>query len=401
MNLSKREKILVGAMVGMVLIGGSYMGLISPQINKYEALKIKHDEAQVTYEEFKSALLPSNPIYNQFTVIDNKVKDVTSLFFPELRQEKFIALLLTHLKAADISPNSIVFTKITEIKLIKEDDPLKDQGLADELVMQYQGVAPAEKPDEAAVTKHREETEKILKSLKMQKIGLTFRGSYSDLIALIQQIESYSRRITIEEITLTQESGQLVSTLQLGYYSIPKIHKDQDADFMAWDNTLLTGKKDPFSGNNLSVAQPKTQTSQTGSTNDFFMMLNPLVSDLTTVVMSKMGDKSRLTYIYADNAGFEPATIELIQKEGKYYYHYKTASAQYPQNYIEPVAFTPKSNVVNLQILSSPRVDAQDKSGVNLTVINKTNLKLVITVKNDDAKSRIKWTDKVGDIQIQ
>lgn len=403
MKLTNREINMLGIVVVVALLSGSYYGLIDPQMKKYEELKNKQTQMQTKYEEFKKNIALDNVVYSDLSVMNNKVKDVTALFFPELRQEKFIALLVEHLKKAGVDPNSIQFNKVDKITILTPDaaKPV-ETGLADDLVVRYGGSAAVTPVDPAMAEKNKEKTEKMFKSVKMQQTSLTFTGSYADLINLLQQIEAYPRRITIEDVSCTSYDKQIKATVRLGYYAIPKIHKDQDADFYEWTSENATGKANPFGGSNVLKAASTGVASPTNvATNDFFLMLNPVISDLTTVIMSKMSDRSRTSYVYADNEGFEPVTFEVTQKDKKYYYHYKTSRDQYPRNYLVPVEFTPKGNAVHLQLISSKRSGPTDKSGVALTVVNATDLKLIIDVQNDDPRSRIVWAKKEGDILIK
>jgi len=52
-------------------------------------------------------------------------------------------------------------------------------------------------------------------------------------------------------------------------------------------------------------------------------------------------------------------------------------------------------------IMSSPRVDSNDTSSINLSVTNETDMPLNIKICNDDTKStRVNVASRTGDINI-
>ncbi|HYF75405.1 MAG TPA: hypothetical protein VD757_02355, partial [Candidatus Nitrosocosmicus sp.] len=94
--------------------------------------------------------------------------------------------------------------------------------------------------------------------------------------------------------------------------------------------------------------------------------------------------------------------IQLQKKDGKYYCKYKTGKYSYPEDYNNGwEEFEPAPQGINLQIVSAPRTGAEDKTGVNLSIVNKTDMPLRVFIKDDDANaSRIKLVKQEGTINI-
>lgn len=406
MKLTKREKTLLGLLSVIIIVGGGYFGLIQPQMTAYDKLKADHDALNVKYTEFKASLSPTNKLYNNYTIMNNKTQNVTKLFFPELKQQKFILILKDQIDKAKINPKVLQFSKIEDIKLKEEEDKdKKDQEdrLGDAALALYKNMLPSQEQkteEQAAVEKARQEQETLLNSLSLQAATLVFDGSYSQLKDFVAAVESYDKRITVEEISSTWTEGVLEHTVTLGFYAMKKIDTTQDKAFLAWDKVGVYGKDDPFSGIDLSNLKTDTVVSGQNASSDFFISLNPIVSDMTTVMLSKNGDRTRRSFVYADSNSEEPVTMEFIQKSGKYYYRYKTADEQYPLNYDDYVEFTPHSGSINVYVLSELRNGKEDKSGVKLTVVNKTDRAVVFKINNDDPKSRLSIVKKQGNVSV-
>lgn len=408
MKLSQREQILLIALIFIVVIFGSYFLLLKPQFEKIDSLKAEEETLQAKYDEFVVGMDPKHPVYKQRTIADTKVKEISSLFFPELRQEKFILLLGEQMEVAGINPQDVTFTNIESGADLKEAETSTDNEekteefkLLEEMLSTYYGIEKEKPVDIEALKAENEEIQKLMKSVRRQSLTLNYSGDIFSLLLFLNELESYSRRIVVENVEMHSTGiGEQESSVQLTYYAIPKLHK-QDDDFMAWNLIGPYGKVDPFYGSFAPIGmKAKGQAvEKTATKADFFMMLNPISSDLTTVIVSKMNDRLRETYVYGDNEGQEMVNIELTEKEGKYYYSYQVGADKYPKE-LEPAVFVPNGDTIKVQVTSSPRTGTNDLSGVKVTVANKTNKALVFEVYNDDAKSRIQLVKTSGKVSI-
>lgn len=409
MKISQREQRLLIILAFIVIIFGSYYGILKPQFDKINSLKTEEGALQAKYDEFVVGLDPKHPVYKQRTIADTKVKEISSLFFPELRQEKFILLLGEQMEAAGIDPQDVSFTNVESGANLKEAETNTDDGemteedkkYLEELLFTYYGIEKEKPVDKEALKAKNEELQRLMKSVRRQSLTLNYTGDIFSLLLFLNELESYSRRIVVEKVGMDSTGlGEQQSSVQLTYYAIPKLHK-QDDDFMAWNLIGPYGKVDPFYGSFAPRGmKAKGQAAQKSAENaDFFMMLNPISSDLTTVIVSKMNDRLRETYLYGDNEGQESVTIELTEKDGKYYYTYQVGADKYPKE-LEPANFVPNGESIKVQVMSSPRNGANDLSGVKVTVVNKTKKALIFEVFNDDAKSRLQIVKTSGNVSI-
>ncbi len=405
MKLSQRERtlLMILALIG-ILFGGYYL-ILKPQNSKIAELKAQELTIQAQYDEFVLATDPKNPVYKQRTIVETKAKQISSLFFPELRQEKFILLLGEQMEAAGIEADAITFTDVKSGVNVSENKDEKTEVLGPNMLKKLQ-VTYSGKSVQEPVAKETSDEEKakdkeLLDNVWGETLTLNYKGNIFSFLLFLDALESYSRRIVVDSVAMENNGdGQQKATVQLTYYAIPKL-QEEDADFMEWNLTGPYGKVDPFYGNfpTSSTKINGTTISKASIRPDFFIMLNPISSDLTTFIMSKMGDRSRESYIYADTEGMEPVTFELTAKDGKYYYSYKSSGEKYPASG-DPIEFVPSGSPLKVQVMSSLRTGASDLSGINLTVVNKTDKPLVLEIYNDDKKSRVQLVKTTGIVSI-
>ena len=103
--------------------------------------------------------------------------------------------------------------------------------------------------------------------------------------------------------------------------------------------------------------------------------------------------------ITSNNNAVENVTMKFAGSDGKYTVSYRIGDKQYPaQNYQSGAEISPQGTL-DLLIMSSQRVSDSDKSGVNLTLENESDMTLNVKVTNDDTTSpRVNISNKTGKI---
>lgn len=419
MKLSKREKMLLLILLAVAFFVGGYFLLLEPQMREQSQVQIQYDEAKLKLAEQRAMSDPNNPIYAQYDILDNKVRLSTVGFFPNLDQERIITMLETRFYEAGIMPMAVQFTVSAPEIVNQIAAPAVEQpGALDLLAKAYldtvQSTASAAvtvdgisavNPDATAPAAPEAAVQTAGSGLKAVRISASFQTTYEALQTLLKRFEEYPRRIMVEQITTAKSGdGELSVTMVIALHSIPKIHQ-QDEDYMQWSFEGPYGRENPFAEydgySSGADSGPITPAAIAAQKYDFVMRLNPIVSDASTVVLSRNNDKSGKTAVFADNAGFEDVEIEFIQKDNRYYYHYTTANQSYPTNYGEMVEFKPAGESINILVGSTPRSSKEDKSGAAVSLLNKTNLKVIVFPLDDDpTEPRFKVVKTFGDVKV-
>ena len=426
LQLTKREKIMLGALGSLLLVGGYYQFILNPQLNGLKELQgaVKDYEQQV--QQVKNEINPNSKVYKDFKILNQKIEGKTRRFFPEIIQERIITLIDEKIKQAQLETPTLVFTELEIAAVeIKREEPKNLNYQIKSMANAYKGIKEnqVQEPAQQSISSQENsgaqeesqnnEKDQGIDSIEKMVVTTGFKGSYSALMNFIKAIESMDYKIIISGLNIARaESGELAGTMILDFYGLPKLH-EQDAEYLTWNFSSPKGTNNPFAsfaGYTVPVktenrvqntAVEEKQEVQLVEEYDFLLIAKPIASDMPTVLMGRGNDSTASSYIYADNAGTENVELQVFEENGKYYYRYKTQYESYPKNYEDRIAFIPKGKKIQLQVFSTPRKDASDKNAVGLSIVNETKLQLEVSVKNEDKRNpRIKFVSKLGNISI-
>ncbi|MBL4933359.1 hypothetical protein [Clostridium paridis] len=394
MKISSREKFLLGILLTALIIVGYYELVFVNQRAIVNKLKNTKAETEMKYNTVMDTVNSLDKKKEDLKVLKSKIYDKSEKLYPTIIQEKIIVELDDLLKKSNVN-GSISFSDISVkgIELSASKTQKLPENSFEPFIKQYNG-------DSTSNTSEKNDTNNPSKDTSLNveqiKVTLNYTGTYDNLMKLISNIEQNSKKIVLSNLVVmsggtTQVNGSLV----LNYYSVPKVDK-QDEDYFNWTLNNNYGKSNPF---DIGV----TSTSVTKSNNyDFIMTARASKSDLATVGLRYASDKKMETGIYADSNSPEDVEITLSQKDGKYYYKYKTSRESYPKGYSGTgVQFNPNGSNILIDIISNIRLDDNDKSGVNLKVINSTDKEVSVNIIGDDSsRPRVKVTSEGKTVNI-
>ena len=95
------------------------------------------------------------------------------------------------------------------------------------------------------------------------------------------------------------------------------------------------------------------------------------------------------------------ATVRFAGSDGIYTVQYTIDGKQFPsENYSAGSSFIP-GKTLDFLVMSSKRASSDDKSGVNITFVNDTDMDLNVKVCNDDTtRSRVNITKTTGAVNV-
>lgn len=409
MKLSNREKILLGSLGVLVLIVAYYQFVLTPQLSRIKELRTEVEQYTNKVNEIKLEISPQNKIHKEFKDLNSKIALSTDGLFPILIQEKFITIIDKLSKEAEIEAESIAFTE-EEIDTVDYGNGSfgSQNYLLEELVVDYneQSKQQDNKGSKSQVNINKENTEVGQKSeakLEKMRTTISFTGNYEGFINFVKNIEDYQNNISIKSMSINKgEEGHVTGNIVLDFYAVPKLHQ-QDDDYFKWDIKNIYGKDNPFKAFNGYTTSNSKSSRYYRRNYDFFMTVKPITSDLPTVIIGKSKDTSMKTYVFAENKGFENVEFQIIKEDDKYYYKYKTQTESYPKNYDDKgIEFKPIRDSIEFYITTYKRNSSNDDTGVNLLVVNKSDLRLNVRIDHEDKKRpRVKIVRKIGDVFIK
>ncbi|RKD27895.1 hypothetical protein [Caminicella sporogenes] len=405
MKLSKREKNMLLFLIGIVIVFGYYKFIYTPQHEKIVKLQMQVEEMEKNKLNFEKILSPKNKIYKEYKILNSKILLAERNFYSDEAQEDIIVELDSIIKKSNLKVVSISFTEPKKEEIGSNEKKKEEKSLLEQYSNMYQEIG--NKITEKKIDKENKDD----KTDKVKKItaNIVFeRNSFSELMDFLTQLEFKTKRTVVKNISINMESNLLRGIITLDYYLIPYVVSKEESILRMSGDYGVDNPFKYFKGYNV---RGKTDDFQTFVSNgskvarenfDFYMGLRPITADLPTVVIGRSNDNSGNSYIYGDNAGIEKVEFRFMKHNGKYYYKYKTQLQSMPKNYKDDmIPFIPIGKNIVLRIVSSLRKEENDNSGVYLSLINDTDLKLEVNISNDDPeKPRINIATKKGNIVI-
>lgn len=409
MNISKREKYLIGIFLALLICFVYYQFVYTKQVEKLKAVRTEKDNLEKRYNDIMDAIANLEAKEDEFKLLKAKVLGKSEKLYPVIMQEKIILELDKLLKDSGLNGN-IAFSPIeaAAVEKLERAEIKKTESSLKAFVDEYNGNVSNEaesisdtsgenssgnsttnssNEEEGANQKNNKGNSTTTEQLK---VAINFSGTYEALKSFIASVQNYERKIVIPNISITAQSEtELTGVMNLEFHAVPKID-DQDIDYLIWSLNNIYGKEILFSSGEASGAYASTIEEQSSeqNVNDFVMMLKSPSSELPTVTIGKAKDDSRESYLYSDNAGIESVEISFEEVDGNTFFKYKTSNSYYPRNNsAEGKIFVPKSENIVLEIISENRVGTSDNSGINLKVINNTSKKVEVIIKNDDSSN--------------
>jgi type IV pilus assembly protein PilO len=301
---------------------------------------------------------------------------MSKIYLPDLDQGKLILFIDKKIDEYNIETSNISFTNDSVITINKEQssneagyryrlEELKD--------IYFNNIV-----DNQGGEENQEEQLSQSNADNLQ-INLNFNADYYDLLDFINDLQNNQFEITLSNLALTVGENNIIGgSMSMDFYSIPKLHEHDYMDWV-WVDYIESGRSNPFYESDVQRDQYWT------TRYDFIMNVKPISSDLPTVTLGEEDDIARDSYVYADSNSVESINIEVMQDGEMYYYKYRTSMESYPVNYEEEwIEFTPENDYISMQINSEPRSGADDQAGVELNIVNDTDIIFYINILNED-----------------
>lgn len=417
MNISKREKYLLGILITVLVCFVYYQFIYKNQVEKLNVKRNEKNQAEQRYNEVMAAISKLDSKEEELKILKSTVLDKSQKLYPTILQEKIIIEIDKLLSDSGLKGN-IAFSpiEVSPVEKMISKEVKKPESSLKPIADEYDGkeVKNIENSNSNNNTSNTTENSgQDQQEVKNQeggatseqlKVAINFSGSYGNLKKFIELVQNYERKVVITNISISSKSQEeLTGVMNLEFHAVPKL-SDTDMEYLIWTLNNVYGKEILFSNGTASGAYSSTIEEQKDKKdiNDFAMMLRSSSSELPTVTIGKSKDDSRESYIYSDNDKTEEVEIVFNEEGGKTYYKYKTSSSYYPKENSETgKEFKSKSENIVLEILSEKRVGSSDNSGIKLKVINNTSKKVEIIVKDDDSSNpRVAVTSEGNTVNV-
>lgn len=391
MNISKREKYLIGILLAVLICFVYYQFIYVNQVEKLNNKRAEKNQVEQRYNEVMAAIANLDSKEESLKILKATVLDKSKRLYPTIMQEKIIIELDKLLTDSGLKGN-IAFSPIEVASVEKMVSPevQKTESSLKALVDEYNGSTSNEATANGVEQQSQSNTSENGATSEQLKVAINFSGNYEALKTFIASVQNYERKVVITNISISSKSQEeLTGVMNLEFHAVPKL-SDEDMEYLIWTLNNVYGKEVLFSSGAASGAYASTIEEQSNEkdVNDFVMMLRSSTSELPTVTIGKAKDDSRESYIYSDNDKIEEVEVTFDEVGGKIYYKYRTSASYYPKDSSsQGKEFTSKSKDIVFEILSEKRSGTSDNSGIKLKVINNTDKNVEIIVKDDDTSN--------------
>lgn len=399
MKVSKREKFLLGVLVLIIICTAYYKLVYERQYAKLQEIKQEESELNKKYNEMLSNINTITKNKSDIKILKDSIGSKSMLLYPKIYQDRIIIELNKLLNDAGIK-GSLTFSEVTVSPIeayFSEVADTKEQPSLEQVVEESNKEKTKEDVEEKLEETKDLGEEQATKSdkgestgnkVEQMKVSVSFNGTYKNVAKFVKLISEYERILAMPNINITASGNDEVSgTLDLEFYSIPKINPYEDSKYLKWTFDEEYGKENPF----LEGSQSSTLSTTSEEKNYAVVMaLKGVNSDLPSLTLGKENDLTRESYIYNDENKKVDVEIQVNKEGGKYYIKYKTEKSSYPSDYSKngiELRNVDEENI-NIAIYSSKRIGIDDKVGANIKVINNANDKKVsLTIIDDDKTS--------------
>lgn len=389
MKISSREKTLLFALAFGLTGFGYYKVVWNYQYNNIKSLEAKRQDIKNKYETDLKMIKSIDSNKEEINMYNSKIQSLTSGFYANIAQPNII-LDLNNLMTNNNVKGTMSFSQVKTMPVVQsQEDPSNSGGDDATTKNQIQGIV-NDYNNVVENTKKKQATteKKEVYNLTQMMISLSINGTHDNVMKFMKAIEDSPKHMNILNFNLSaQTDGTVTASMNIQLVAIPRIDATKEPFTTADDKY---GKDNPFSGRSaVGTGTIETELANEKVENDFLMTVRPINSDLPTIVLGKADDKNKESYLMNDDNSVTNVEMYVSGKDGKYYYKYKVGSKVYPANFnsSEGTEFKPNGNDINFEIFSEKRLNNDDKSGVNIKIVNSSDKEVNLVINKDDEKN--------------
>ncbi|MCJ7691330.1 MAG: hypothetical protein MUO60_18730, partial [Clostridiaceae bacterium] len=117
MKVTKREQILLGALLLVLIAYVFYNFVYTKQIQKVTELKASRDTYSQKWEQVKTKIASKDKRNEQYITLNAKILNQTDMLFPTIEQEEIIVVLDKMIEDSNLQADVLGFSEISSENL--------------------------------------------------------------------------------------------------------------------------------------------------------------------------------------------------------------------------------------------------------------------------------------------
>ncbi len=232
-------------------------------------------------------------------------------------------------------------------------------------------------------------------------VSMSYQGSYEAVKAMIEHINTYKYKCTIDSLTTSYNSdAKLVSgMITVTFYAITG--EGRVPNIPSISNPLF-GTGNIFDSSIFNAGSTESNNGEDILTDyDMYMSIQASNSDMEAIEMALKDDVTGYSKIIDEDNSSKNVTIRVTGEDGNYRISYKVGNVTFPvASYNDGEALN-VGNRLTMLVLSSERMSIDDDSEAEVSIINESDQIFYIKVVNEDSSNpRFKVKYKSGEVVI-
>lgn len=364
--MSNSTRVLLVIIVIGIIFGGYYMFVYKSLENNEVVLNSEVNRLQGEYNRLTEELRKKDEYLDGIEVATDRLDQLADILPPNLPQENTIAMV------HDIE--TTIGTRVNNFTMT----------------------------DETIISEFVNPVNPELNEYGIQSvINTTISCNYDQLKNVLDYVNNNKYQMVLRDLTLssTAETGNIIVSINLTTYGLRFGDREEVQASLGEFDYGKDSVFEPFEEYAELFELSDSYQSTEDDLADFIIVLDPMQSDRSTTTIGRAGDNTRSTYIYDDNSGIAEGEIHFYQIDDYYYYKYKLEFESYPIDYSQGYMFEPGEEL-EIQIFSAERVDSEDISGININIVNDTDMVVnLIYYSEDFGNPRFNYTSQ-GAVEV-
>lgn len=421
--MSDRDKKLLIYLGALIILAAAYFFIGRPFLDKLDDLSNEKTQLQSELSTKREAF-DNKATYEQGIIDANTRINEIIEEFPEGNSDEKSIMFLSHAEAEiPVWFPQVRFAEETK-NMINGTGGEDIQSTSDiEAEAEQEAVAAAEdENNETSIGGRGEELSEVGDTTRETgiselmysntELGLSYETTYEGFKNMLAYIRDYKDRMIIKDIDVAYNpsTGMTTGNIVLSLYAITGPERELPAvetkveDF-GTDNVFLNSDKGgsildlisdvftDFLGKILGEFPEETKD-ELGT--DYFLKVNAVTDNTNGKTIGRADDATETTYVTSDGNIDEDVYFRVSGSEGDYSVTYEIDNSEYT----DEIAKSGNAKLY-LRVVSSARMDEEDKSAVTIHVINNSDIPVVVNIEGDDSDTpRVRVKEKVGEVTV-
>lgn len=413
MKMTNSSKIALLSLLGIVVIVFAGIYFVKPNIEEKRNIDAECVQLQTRLDDLlrKEA---DRPKYEAGIIeYENKYQEVLSSFPADLNQEISIMFMQGikdnndfKISSLDLGEKEEFYTLGTGGATATLDDTTGTEGTegaetTDATATENtEATAEESAPAEGELAVEGDTTDPDALVCYRASLPLTYYGSYNSLKDVVAYIDTYSERMTVNNLSITYtDDGIYEGDMGVMCYSVEgESRPERNIDL----NNIEVGVDNIFGGSAGSSTNAGSSLNKYDENDgiaietsyDFYTMVNAASSDVSAKVVGQNGAGKDSSVISNSDNTISTVNYEFYEKDGKNYCKYTLDDSKSYEAEITSV------DDIKILVQSSERKGEDDKVKVKMTIDNQTSMPVYVKVSGDDAVSPRVNISKTGLVKV-